>query len=323
VILRHYLHRKCPISYAFGAFAGPFLVGVLTVGKSPSWSQQYGLVGEKYEERKDDPSARARDVYELNRLWMSDSYLLPDHCESRFIGWCLRELRKIHPNIILVSYADTSQGHLGVVYKATNWIYTGTNIRFKDIHPKGYGDYRSVPKSVRGEKIGNRRHWSFDPNIRRVERSTKHRYVWFSNAKDRSLLAWEVLPYPQKERAEEPEPEKFTQAWFAWNGRRGGLLAASHMTRAQKKERAAKARKAKAALRAQESPPTRLALKGDQGAPPQPQGVLTRFVINPLYVLNHPAIRARGEPFPDVAIDDELHPSGKIHPFPKFELVLW
>jgi hypothetical protein len=254
VVQRHYLHRGCPITYAFGAFYGVRLVGVLTVGKPPSWSLQYGLVGENYKERKDDLTARARDVYELNRLWMSDSFLLPNHCESKFIGWCLRELRKIRPGIILVSYADTSQGHLGVVYKATNWIYTGTSTPFQDIHPEGYGDHRSVPKSVRGEKVGNRRAWSNDPNIERVERSTKHRYVWFSNPKDRSLLAWKVLPYLQKERAEEPEPEKFTQEWFAWNGRRGGLLAASHMTRAQKKERALKARQAKAALQAQESP---------------------------------------------------------------------
>jgi hypothetical protein len=205
VIDEHYLHRPCAINWAFGASLDGRLVGVLTVGKPPSWSLQYGLVGEKYAQRRNDPTSRSKDVFELNRLWMSDSILLP-HCESKFIGWCLRELRKIRRGIILVSYADSARNHIGVVYKATNWIYTGTSQPFIDLHPEGYGDYRSVPMSVRGNKInGRKREWANDPKVRRVQRSIKHRYVWFANPADQSLLAWQVLPYP---RHEEPEPEK-------------------------------------------------------------------------------------------------------------------
>jgi hypothetical protein len=213
VIKKHYLHRPCAISWAFGAFLGRRrLVGVLTVGKPPSWSLQYGLVGEKYAERRNDPTSRSKDVFELNRLWMSDSILLPDHCESKFIGWCLRKLRKIRPGIILVSYADSARNHIGVVYQATNWLYTGTSTPWNDIHPEGYGDYRSVPLAERGEKVNNKRAWALDPNVRRVQRSIKHRYVWFANRADQSLLAWQVLRYP---RHEEPEPEKYTREWFA------------------------------------------------------------------------------------------------------------
>jgi hypothetical protein len=194
VTRKHYLRRSCPVSFAFGAFANGELKGVLTVGKPPSWSTMVGLVGETREMYK-HPNSRARDVFELNRLWMDDS--LGKNSESRFIGWCLRELRKRRPSMILVSYADTAMGHLGVVYQATNWICTGTSIPFADIHPDGYGDYRSVPMSVRGEKAGNKRAWALNTNIPRRTRSVKIRYVWFANPEDRKLLAWPEQPYPK------------------------------------------------------------------------------------------------------------------------------
>lgn len=99
--------------------------------------------------RKRDPKARSRDVYELNRLWIADS--VTEHCiESKFIGWCRRELAKQYPNIILVSYADGSHNHVGTVYKASGWIYTGQSSPFEDIGVVGYSDYRSVPMELRG-----------------------------------------------------------------------------------------------------------------------------------------------------------------------------
>jgi hypothetical protein len=167
VIDRHYLHRECPISWAWGTYVRDDLMGVLTVGKPPSWSTMVGLVGETREMYKRSNS-RARSVFELNRLWMDDS--LGTNSESRFIGWCLRELRRIKPSIILVSYADTAMGHLGVVYQATNWIYAGMTKPFKDITPDGS----------------------------RKARTRKHRYVWLANPADRCILKWKGQPYPKR-----------------------------------------------------------------------------------------------------------------------------
>jgi len=72
-----------------------------------------------------DPLARSKDVFELNRLWVHDS--LPRNTESQFVGWYLRQIKRVHPNIILISYADGSRkspdgrSHVGIVYQATNW----------------------------------------------------------------------------------------------------------------------------------------------------------------------------------------------------------
>lgn len=204
IIEHHYLHRKCPISWAFGIEVGGKILGVMTVGKPCSWSATCGVVGEKRTDMN-NPAARSRDVYELNRLWVSDS--LPKNTESQFVGWCLRQLRKIHPNIILISYADGSQKnpnglpHVGYVYQATNWIYTGTSAAFVDLTFKGYSDYRSVPLDKRGVKVGNRRAWASNPDAIRTKRTPKHRYVWFSNPDDLRLLAWPRQPYPKREAA--------------------------------------------------------------------------------------------------------------------------
>ena len=163
----HYLHRKPPISWAWGAYRGDKLVGVLTVGKPPSPSLLRGVVGESREQSK-RPNSRSRDVFELSRLWMHDD--LGKNSESKFIGWVQREIRRTKPTTILVSYADIAQGHLGVVYQATNWIYTGLSAAFTDINQDGS----------------------------RTPRTRKHRYVWLANPADRCILKWKSQPYPKR-----------------------------------------------------------------------------------------------------------------------------
>ena len=204
VIEHHYLHRKCPISFSWGIEVKGKLLGVLTIGKPCSWSATCGVVGEKYADMS-DPAARSRDVFELNRLWVSDS--LPRNTESRFVGWCLRWLRKFYPNIILISYADGSRtnpaglSHVGYVYQATRWTYAGTSAAFTDLTLKGYSDYRSVPMEKRRAKVGNKSAWAKNPDAIRTTRTPKHRYVWFSNPADQKLLAWTKQDYPKKAAA--------------------------------------------------------------------------------------------------------------------------
>ncbi len=147
IIEHHYKRTRCSISWCWGIQQGNQIVGVLTVGRPATWSAKSGVVGETYVDGK-KPFARSQDVYELNRLWVSDA--LPHNTESRFIAWCLREVCKKHPQIILISYADGDRGHVGYVYQATNWLYLGTSAAFDDITPDGVNDYRSTPENVRG-----------------------------------------------------------------------------------------------------------------------------------------------------------------------------
>jgi len=120
---------------------------VLTVGTPATFSARCDVVGETRVQNA-LRTARQHDVYELNRLWLSDK--LPQFTESRFIGWCLREIKKLYPKAILISYAEGPQGHVGTVYQATNWSYIGSSVPFEDISVVGGSNCRSVPEKTRG-----------------------------------------------------------------------------------------------------------------------------------------------------------------------------
>lgn len=123
VVKHHYLHRKTSISYAFGLYHGPKLIGVVTFGTPPSRHLQMSAC-------PSDPSL----VLELNRLWVHDA--LPRNTESWFVA---RALKMLPPRII-VSYADPKFGHYGYVYRALNFNYAG----WTDMERKTRFDYIPV-----------------------------------------------------------------------------------------------------------------------------------------------------------------------------------
>jgi len=169
------------------------IVGVCTFG-APMWSVSAGVTGGALWDVKLG-LGRWFDCLELTRLWVDDSET--EHCiESKFVAWCLREVKKINPNAFIVSYADSAAGHVGTIYQALGFTYTGLSIPWTD-KTAGGKDHRSVSKKMQGEKIGNRRSWA-GVNVERKKRSRKHRYVKFLNPKDEPLLAWKRLPYPKQ-----------------------------------------------------------------------------------------------------------------------------
>lgn len=185
----HYAKRKPSISYAFGLFENGNLVGVVTYGTPASSTLLKGVCGEHW----------ANDVVELNRLVLLNN---KPHEASRLVGASLSMLPK--PKIV-VSYADTKQSHLGVVYQATNFIYTGLSTKFLDPVVKGlehqhhatYANGLSNKQVI--EKFGAE-------NVTFVERSRKHRYIYFVGSKtDRKQmqkdLRYSILPYPKEKES--------------------------------------------------------------------------------------------------------------------------
>jgi hypothetical protein len=63
------------------------------------------------------------DVIELRRLCCVDA--TPKNTESFFIGAMLRWLKKNTLHKAVVSYADAEHGHIGTIYKASNFKYLG------------------------------------------------------------------------------------------------------------------------------------------------------------------------------------------------------
>jgi len=171
----HYAHRKVQIIKAFGIFLKDdmiTLMGCISFGKPASPSLCVGVCG------KDKSS----QVYELNRLRLDDS--LPRNCESKFIAYALKCLKREFKNWIVVSYADTAHGHSGMIYRASNFIYTGLSDERK------CGDY-----CVEGG--GHSRH-SVKTDKPNVARSRKHRYVYFLDKKDEKSLIYPRVDFTKQ-----------------------------------------------------------------------------------------------------------------------------
>lgn len=178
-IKKHYAHRAVPISECYGVFApsGKYhdrCVGAISFGKPASPSLCVGACGKENSKR----------IYELNRLWLSDE--CPRNSESMVIGRALKYIKISHPDWILVSYADTKQGHSGIIYRATNWIYTGLS----DARPCGDYATENGKHSRHAKKQGL-------PNI---PRSRKHRYFYFFNKEDIKLLKYPIISWKLEER---------------------------------------------------------------------------------------------------------------------------
>lgn len=188
VVKHHYLHRKSTCSYAFGLIENETdnIVGVVVYGVPASYTLCRGVCG--IEESK--------NVYELTRLWVDDS--VPKNGESYLIGNTI----KLVDREIIVSYADTKEGHTGLVYQATNWFYTGLTKKSTYLTVEGQdgrhsrhslGKHRTLAEAEEDEDI----------KLVRKERSQKHRYVYF-NAKGKrrkqliSLLRYPIEQYPKQ-----------------------------------------------------------------------------------------------------------------------------
>lgn len=90
------------------------------------------------------------DVLELRRLCCIDN--TPKNTESFFIGRCLRWLRQNTDVKVVVSYADPNHGHLGIIYKASNFKSLGITPKGKMIKFDGsYYHDKSVRTTYNGK----------------------------------------------------------------------------------------------------------------------------------------------------------------------------
>lgn len=68
---------------------------------------------------------RQGQVIELLRVALNGKH----GATTKAVALALKLVKKDSPNVkLVVSYADSEQGHLGVIYQASNWFYTGFSI---------------------------------------------------------------------------------------------------------------------------------------------------------------------------------------------------
>ena len=171
ILKKHYAKRLPSISYAFGLYEDNELKGIVTFGMPASNSLCEGVCGIENKHL----------IIELNRLCLQDN---TKNQASFLVSNAIKLLPK---PMVIVSYADTAQGHIGYVYQATNFLFTGTTKERTDMDA-GEGKHS--------------RHGT-DPSVRKF-RSAKHRYIFIHGSKTQKAkllkdLNYEIQQYPKGE----------------------------------------------------------------------------------------------------------------------------
>lgn len=97
--------------FAFAGYLNNKVCGVICYGMGAGKNQYTSLI----------PNIENGQYIELTRLWCANDY--PRNTESRIIS---ESLKLLPENIkLVVSFADESESHCGIIYQATNWIYCG------------------------------------------------------------------------------------------------------------------------------------------------------------------------------------------------------
>lgn len=184
LVRHHYLHSvPGGTQLALGVFDGRLLVGALTLGVGPK--QAYRLV----------EGAKPEACTTLTRFWLSDG--LPPNAASRFIGVVLRALKRNTELGFLVTYADPAYGHVGTIYQATGWVYTGLS---QSTGLLDLGD--GIPRHTRsvGHAFGTRsiKHSAAcGVPIQVIGQKPKHRYVYFIDPVWRDRLRVPAQSFPR------------------------------------------------------------------------------------------------------------------------------
>ena len=112
-----------------------------------------------------------KPTWELARLWVCDS--MPTNTETYFISQAIRHIKKTRDDVrALVSYADPSAAHSGVIYRASNWKADG---RTDDERKTPRFDYACA---ATGRKFSRRKHIPAGTEFIRVPRVSKFRFTY-------------------------------------------------------------------------------------------------------------------------------------------------
>lgn len=139
------------------------------------------------------------EVCELTRVALAEHKTFT----SKIIAQSLKMLKKQSPGLrLVVSYADTNQGHHGGIYQATNWIYQGDTDSDGGQLLNGVVVHRRTVYSRYGRQDIKWLQENVDPNAHYVKVLPKHKYLMPLDDEMRKQIEPLRKPYPKRERGE-------------------------------------------------------------------------------------------------------------------------
>lgn len=184
----HYARRIPNIMFAFGLFDGREPLGYVTYGCPSSAPLRSGVAGDE----------NASAVIELNRLVFAKGVT---NGPSMLVG---RSMQMLPKPAIVVSFADCAQGHIGYVYQACNFIYTGLSAKRTDwklrgqegLHGQSIADMsRSAAGGERGSRAAFMRE-KFGEDFYLEDRPRKHRYIYVCGSRTQRKRIAKAIRYP-------------------------------------------------------------------------------------------------------------------------------
>jgi len=185
VTKKHYSHRPSIFWNGFALVIDSKIEGIVVYGQPSPAIQSYAFEDRKFR------------MFELSRLVIQTEQ---KNAASFLIANSLKMLES--PSAV-VSYADTEMGHVGIVYQATNWLYTGATVS----HDKTYvvDGVRTHQMTLRDKGVSSPVKWARENGIEMIKPQQKHRYFYLNGNKYQkkemlSKLKYSVEPYPKADK---------------------------------------------------------------------------------------------------------------------------
>jgi len=164
VLKKHYSRRASIFWAGFGLVENGKVTGVAVYGQPSPPIQKHAFKDRDFR------------LYELSRVVVQSK---TKNASSFLVA---NSLKMLEPKpCAVISYSDMEQNHCGIIYQATNWIYTGAT----KSHDKAYivEGVRTHPMTLRDRGITDPTRWAKENNISMVKPMDKHRYFQFVGSK--------------------------------------------------------------------------------------------------------------------------------------------
>lgn len=168
----HYSHNINGLlsQFCFKLMDGDTMIGAMIyggLGMANCWK--------KYAENKED-------IIELRRLCCIDD--TPKNTESYFIGKTLKWLLKNTSIKKVISYADNTYGHRGVIYQASNFKHLGKTAKGRVIMWQGK---RYHDKTIRTKYKGE-----LKPFAKRVKEALERGEAYYEETKGKEIYLYDL-----------------------------------------------------------------------------------------------------------------------------------
>jgi hypothetical protein len=176
VLTKHYSRRASIFWAGFGLEENGQITGVAVYGQPSPPIQKHAFKDRDFR------------LYELARVVVQSK---TKNASSFLVA---NSLKLLAPKpCAVISYADMEQSHCGIIYQATNWLYTGAT----KSHDKAYivDGKRMHPMTLRDQGITDPTRWAKENGIEMVKPMDKHRYFQFVGDKRQKKIMREKLNY--------------------------------------------------------------------------------------------------------------------------------